>query len=286
MGLNNKKFKICYLSDLHIDKGLWNKDLFECILYKLKSKPPDIIIVLGDISSKIEFLDDVLKKLSYVCNNIIFVPGNHDIEAEKINGNLVSSSQKYYYLLDFICNKNKVIYLANKYFVLKDLIIVGTMGWFDYSFYTKNDFFIEKGNNLNKNIIWTDKQSLKRLNDIEINNIILFEFKKMLDFIKSKYKTAIYATHYVPFKESLDIYSACNNYHNIAFEGSTEMGNLIINDKLSCNKIVIHGHAHNNIVDKKINNIMIKSKVLGGEEDRIYKKPKLEVDNALGFLYI
>lgn len=283
--------KISYVSDLHVDGSSWNLQLTKKILNKLEVESCDVIIILGDISSKLVNINNILHDFSTIASKVIYVPGNHDIEVEKIKGITISSSEKYYYYLHEISKKNEVHYLANDYLELDDLIVYGCMGWCDYSFYStkilwKDLVEIHKRSQINKKIVWYEDHFNLIGSDPEIHQLQLNGFEDMLDSTHKTYQKGIYATHFVPFIESLDMYIGYHDFYGIAFEGSHKLGSLIKQHTNVKDKISIHGHAHNNNVSKRVNDIEVRTIVLGGEEIRKYGNVEKEVNNAIGEIII
>lgn len=285
--------RIAIIADLHIDHSEWNYDFMLAICRHLKDIKIDSILLLGDISNKIEDIDLVIGLFREIVETLIFIPGNHDIYKEQIKGFSVSSSEKLNYFLPRIAQKNNAIYLNNEILELGNINIYGLMGWFDYSYL--NSEWLNKNLDELREISFIKNQNfhfedIKEKDPIDYNLIIndkfLNEFRNLLKFNEYKAKdSSIFAVHFVPDINGLDIYSSCIGDVNIAFEGSYKYGKEI--EKLSSkNKILIHGHAHNNQVNYKGQHYSLLSKVLGGEEDRVYSSINQEIKNALTILNV
>ena len=95
--------KIAAISDLHV---LPNGDgeLLESIKQRVEEIAPDVFVIAGDISDRLDSLSDSLSQL-YVdsCTNL-YVAGNHDIWFEE--GKSPTSLEKYSKHVGETCTEN------------------------------------------------------------------------------------------------------------------------------------------------------------------------------------
>ncbi|ACI18716.1 metallophosphoesterase [Dictyoglomus thermophilum] len=239
--------RIFAVSDLHLDylrikKGLKvseERELLKTLLNVVLDKNIDIFIFAGDISAKIWEVELFLEVFSSFSGVKVFVPGNHDIWKE----GEITSDQKYYKILPKLCKEYGFAYLPFEPIKLNDLVIVGTMGWYDYSFgdsyYDKSDFDRgEYGGIKWREVYWGLARFCnngKILSNEEVYNLIYDEFKHHLLKIE-KGKDKIVVSHFIPFEEILFI----KNFFS-AYLGSKKFGEIILEHGI--NKVIC-GHEH------------------------------------------
>ncbi|WP_042352416.1 metallophosphoesterase [Bacillus massiliigorillae] len=224
---------IAVLSDLHLDmnSNFVGEDLLPILIETFVEKQPDLIVIAGDLSdhvtSTITMLDEIEK---HVKVKILFIPGNHDIWVR----NNESSWDSYKM---FEKHPSSII---NKPFVVNnEYVIIGDMGWFDYSLAAESSSMYEI---LSEKEDWGDhKYTNWNMDDGELNQVMLNQLEEQLRLNKDK--EVIFVTHFVPYKEYV---IRSNEYMNWdvynAFMGSVRMGELI--NRYANIKYAIFGHTH------------------------------------------
>ncbi|MEH6941692.1 metallophosphoesterase [Bacillus sp. JJ722] len=267
--------KIAVLSDIHLDmnSNFVGEDLLPILVETLIEKEPDLIVIAGDlsdhVSSTIQMLDEIEKSINV---KTLFIPGNHDIW---IRNN--ESSWDSYRAFARHCST-----LINKPYVVNDqYVIIGDMGWFDYSLAAEstslNEILAEKED-------WGDsKYSNWSMEDCELNGLMLRLLEDQL--LTYKDKEVIFVTHFVPFKEYV---IPSNQYMNWdvynAFMGSLRMGNLIYQHAHI--KYVIFGHTHERYPLKKNNTRTIICNPLGYIGERNVATFKRELEKSITILHV
>ena len=71
--------RIACVTDLHIDYGPRNRELLPYLAVAIEQAQPDVLVVAGDIATRLPMLGATLKALSCLAAKSLFVPGNHDI---------------------------------------------------------------------------------------------------------------------------------------------------------------------------------------------------------------
>lgn len=127
--------KLFAISDLH----LANKPNRDALL-NLPSYKNDWLILAGDIGEKSEYLRFALFILTTKFEQIIWVPGNHDLWTFPLNDKEPKGVDKYYQLVN-ICRSYKVLTPEDEYSKImlgdQQYIIVPTLTLYDYSFRPK-----------------------------------------------------------------------------------------------------------------------------------------------------
>ncbi|MFN3699220.1 MAG: metallophosphoesterase [Dictyoglomus sp.] len=270
--------RILALSDLHLDyirlrNGLGideEMEIVKILLEKISSENADIFIFAGDISAKLWEIELFFKGLKAFSGIKVFLPGNHDLWRE---GN-VSSDEKYYKKLPELCANYGFFYLPQGFLEINGLVIVGTTGWYDYSFgsdYYEEKIF-EKGEY--KGIRWREtywklidfNRNGMKLGNKEICELMLSQFRDNLVKV-SNYKDIIAVTHFLPFEELLSI----KNFFS-AYLGTKKLEEIILQHNI---KRVICGHEHRYGI-YNIKNIEIYKPTFGYLDDPKKVKEKIE----------
>ncbi|MDA3941456.1 MAG: metallophosphoesterase [Spirochaetia bacterium] len=228
--------KIGILSDIHVDINFTDKDVVTpAICRNIKKNSMDMVIIAGDVASDYKLilasLGEIEKQTNIPC---LYVPGNHDIWIENYPE---KTSWEIYELL-----KSYPHNLANgSYEINKDWVVIGDLGWYDFSFgdskYSFNDF----SNMKYEERIWQD--SIKAVwgeTPLDMHKYFINKLEKQL--IKYKARNVIIITHVLPIQNfTVQPPSPMWEYMN-AFLGSSEYGELIL--KYPNVKYAITGHVH------------------------------------------
>ena len=226
--------KLAIVSDLHLDmnSGFAESDLLPILVEELKKCEADTILIAGDICSdalsSIKAIDEIR---STVRSNLLFIPGNHDIWV-KDGGSSWDSYQRL---------ANHPACLVNRPYSLDDsTVIIGDMGWFDYSFLA-DDVSFSKMEETRED--WGDKKYTEwgRMDDPALTEYMLAKLDEQLR--KHTGQRIILAVHFIPYRAFLPKKSpymdwdVCN-----AFMGSEAIGQLL--DAHESIDYVIFGHTH------------------------------------------
>lgn len=228
--------KIGVLSDIHIDINFTDKDrVTPSIIKYVNEHSLDMMIISGDIASDFELtlgsLKEIEEKAKVPC---LFVPGNHDIWVENHTG---KTSWEIYELLKAYSHN-----LANgAYEIDKDWVVIGDLGWYDFSFGDKKYNFKDFCRMKYEERVWQD--SIKAVWDrstLEMHKYFLEKLEKQLSIYKDK--NAILVTHVLPIIDfTVQPPSPMWEYMN-AFLGSSEYGELVL--KYPNVKYAVSGHVH------------------------------------------
>jgi 3',5'-cyclic AMP phosphodiesterase CpdA len=128
----SQPLRIAVTADLHWGhhaRGIAaNRMLFDF----LKERPPELLILGGDVGSGAQFADCLTQLESLPCRKAL-VPGNHDIWVD--SGAEQDSLHRYETELPALSSQHGFHYLDHGPLVLReaDLAIVGSINWYDYS---------------------------------------------------------------------------------------------------------------------------------------------------------
>ena len=228
-----KNMKIAILSDVHLDmnSNYVGEDLLPVFVQYLKEKEPDLILIAGDISdhviSSLTILEAIEQRLGV---KTLFIPGNHDVWIKQ-NENSLTNYQT------FANHPSSLI--DTPYLLSNDYVIIGEMGWFDYTLVAPHIPFQKVKNTLTD---WGDhKYTNWGCDHVTLTQRMIEKVEKQL--LLHQDKKIIFATHFVPYREFLSVsnsYMDWNLYN--AFMGSSKLGDLL--NRHSNVEYVIFGHTH------------------------------------------
>ncbi len=245
--------KLAVVSDLHLDmnSGFAEADLLPLLIEELKKCEADSILIAGDICSDAHSSIKVIDKIrSAVRRNLLFIPGNHDIWV-KDGGSSWDSYQRL---------ASHPACLANRpYSLNENTVIIGDMGWFDYSFLADGVSF-SKMEEARKD--WGDNKYTEwgRMDDKAITEYMLAKLEEQLR--KYDGQKVILTVHFVPYRAFLPKKSPYMDWdlYN-AFMGSDAFGELL--DAHESIEYVIFGHTHDRHGIRKYRNKTIVCSPLG-----------------------
>ena len=97
---------------------------------RVEALAPDVLIVAGDVSSKLETLEAALAALGKAAPYLVFVAGNHDLWT--LPG-APSSRQRYESEIPAACARAGARAIGGEPFVIDGVVFCGVTGWYDYS---------------------------------------------------------------------------------------------------------------------------------------------------------
>ncbi len=188
--------KIAVISDLHIDINE-KFPVIDCLASYLKKHRADVLLVAGDICENAVYVKEAMEELEKQSGSrVLYVPGNHDMWSEHLEE--VSTDEIYQIYKEdprCLCDHPIVLKGENGPFV-----VIGDIGWYDYSFASKEYGFEELETMEHEGRIWQDR--LK--NQWTVDNKGCLE--QMLNHLEKQLKEyidypAVVVTHMLPIKE-------------------------------------------------------------------------------------
>jgi len=238
--------RIAAISDLHVLPDGSDRDLLESIKRRVKEVDPDVFVIAGDISDRLDILSDSLSQLNVDSCTNLYVAGNHDIWFE--DGESPSSVEKYSKYLGEVCSKNGFIHLPDHQFISGNTAFVGSIGWYDYSF-RKHELEIPIEHYEQKEYrgaVWYDLFKIDwGYRDIEATDLFNRKLEYDLSTLPENITQIVYVSHHLPFRE-LTIYKNRLpwDFHS-AFMGAQSTGKILENDGRVILSISGHSHIRN-----------------------------------------
>lgn len=260
--------KIAYLSDIHTDSKN-NLNFLESVILEIKKLNPDIFILAGDITHHLHILLKTLQLFDSIHCPKLVIPGNHDIWSTTE----LTSFDKHEKILPEIFAQFGWHWLPKNPFKMSKIAIVGTMGWYDYSFRHKkaNISITHYRSKRHGDFTWMDgvyanwQQNGKEWNDPEILDWVLKMAKNDITEV-ADFEKIIFISHHIPFENILYQHLPVTKYSFLrAYMGSEKIGELILQHPNI--KYVICGHRHISI-KQKIGKIQCYSNPMGYPRER------------------
>ena len=239
--------KIAAISDLHVLPD-GDRELLESIKQRVAEIAPDVFVIAGDISDRLDILSDSLSQL-YVdsCTNL-YVAGNHDIWFEE--GKSPTSLEKYSKYVGEIYTENGFKHLPDFPHIDGNTAFVGSIGWYDYSF-RKPELEIPLENYEQKEYrgaVWYDLFKIDwGYSDIEAVDLFNRKLEYDLSTLPENISKIVYVSHHLPF-QNLTIYKDRLpwDFHS-AFMGAQSTGRILEDDDRVILSISGHSHIRNKI---------------------------------------
>jgi len=263
--------KIGILSDLHVDIDHRQPDgIIQGLVETIKQQRVDLMIIAGDVANDYELTLQVLHALEDSTGvNCLFVPGNHDIWNEKHPDK--TSWDTYEALQKFPGNLS-----SGPYDLTKGWIAIGDIGWYDYSFgsrqYSTEDFdrMIINGR------LWQDKINADWVkSSLEMHHYFYHKLERQLQ--NHQDKKIVLVTHVLPLVDfTVQPADRIWNYLN-AFLGSKQYGRLALNYSVAYS---ICGHVHYRMQRRYENTLFICNCLNYANQWRDNDDPIVEVARA------
>jgi putative phosphoesterase len=249
---------VAAVSDIHVRSNGSDYELIHAIHNRVEKLAPDVFIIAGDISAKIDVLSDSLSKLAIDnCVNL-YIAGNHDIWFEQGEG--LSSLEKYSYTIGDICKKHGWIHLPDQPCVIDDIAFVGTLGWSDYSFRRTELHIPEEAYEQKqyKDAVWYDVFNVDwQFTDKEATDLFNRKIEYDLSTISNEVDGIVFVSHHLPFRE-LTMYKQRLPWDFFsAYMGAESTGKILLDDERVFLSISGHSHIRSKIVINGITAITV-----------------------------
>ncbi|MFQ5831576.1 MAG: metallophosphoesterase [Candidatus Thorarchaeota archaeon] len=235
--------RIAALSDLHVHPDQGDEFLLQEIHHRVQEISPDVLVIAGDVSSKLDILSDALSKLHIPNAANLFVSGNHDIWFEEKIG--LGSLEKYSRYIGDVCRENGFFHLPDAPHIEEDVAFIGSLGWYDYSF-RRTDMDIPEHAYEQKEYggsVWYDVLCVDwEFTDKEATDLFNQKLEYDLSVLPDSVSRVVYVSHHLPFRD-LTLYKNRLPWDFFsAFMGAASTGDILLNDGRVV--LTISGHSH------------------------------------------
>ncbi|MBU1238500.1 metallophosphoesterase [Myxococcota bacterium] len=119
--------RVAFISDLHLDH---NPGLLPLLEERLREVRASVFIIAGDMFSGMSRLEAALKRIRKCCENVLFLPGNHDLWVNETNA-LGNSRNIYENVMRRTVHRAGAHYLGMEPFFIDGIAVCGVTGWYD-----------------------------------------------------------------------------------------------------------------------------------------------------------
>ncbi len=225
--------KVAMISDIHVDVNS-SYDVVGSLVQCLKKHKPQLLVLAGDISGNIETTLSTVEAIESRSGvRVLFVPGNHDLWS----GDFALAPTEEIY--SRFCGDSHC--LCGRPFTIGNTVVIGDIGWYDYSFgspnYSRDEFSLMK----NKGRVWQDLlKNQWTADNIARNDFFLHRLEKQM-MMQQRDKHFLMVTHMVPIREMTVPNDREDWGYFNAFLGSEELGILY---KRYPVRYALFGHVH------------------------------------------
>jgi 3',5'-cyclic AMP phosphodiesterase CpdA len=238
--------RVALTSDLHVEH---HPDVIPLVAARVRELAPDVLIVAGDVSAKLETLEAALRALRQSAPRLVFVPGNHDLWCGREGR--PTSRERYEQAIPAACARAGCDALAAGPVTIGGVVFVGATGWYDYSLRSRALDSQVSDEDYRRGVLgllrWNDKAHVvwpgddgRALDDPAICAAQVALLEAQLREAGARPTVAV--THHLPFAELVTSKGELPWDFINAFMGSSRLGEALLagrNVKLAC-----CGHTH------------------------------------------
>lgn len=249
--------RVATVSDLHMDFRP-NRELFVHLAGAMLKGGADVVVVAGDISHHIEWIERTFASLKAFCEDVLFVPGNHDLWFDVPNAaadDQLDTWNRYTHQLRTVCEGAGVHYLPAAPWIRDGFGVSGTCGWYDYSLMLPKIRATVSEEALAKKrygkMGWSDARFIAFrdddgavMPDPAVSARMTEAFRAQLAELEADagVRDVLAVTHHLPFEEAAHRTGTLPWEYFNAFMGSTALGDTI--EAFSKVRWVVYGHTH------------------------------------------
>lgn len=272
--------RIASVSDLHTDFAE-NREAMIALSAEIHRRGADLVICAGDVSHKNDRIERALLALREVAPRVAYVPGNHDIWSSVPRAALnpaVNTWTRYREELRALCEGTGAHYLPAGPLVMGTTAIVGTCGWYDYSFlepWVREQ--LGEATIATKQygeMAWSDAfltafrdEDGRLMTDAEVAGIMNRELEAQLTEVEARADVTdvVAVTHHQPFRDVVFRTGSLPWEFFCAFMGNVGMGEVILRGKKV--RAAIYGHSHV-VAEHRVQGLRVFGTALGYPKER------------------
>lgn len=224
--------KAVFLSDIHVDI---NRDypVAEELARYAKDQNAHLVVIAGDVSEKQQETLETLDRIEQLAGaKVLFVPGNHDLWGPEGDPDQINA------IYDRYCQDEHC--LCGRDYVCGDKVIIGDVGWYDYSFGSGRYSFEEFEKMSLAGRTWQDSlRNAWTTDNLGRNQWMLSRLEARMAAYPDK--RLVMVTHMLPIKEFTVPQEMANWSYFNAFLGSRKLGELYHRYPV---EIAVCGHVH------------------------------------------
>jgi putative phosphoesterase len=232
--------EVAFTSDLHVDQ---NRGAADLLARALRERPPDVLILAGDVSHDLGLVEATLLRLRDAAPLRLYVPGNHELWCEDAQ----TSLDRYLVSIPRICRSAGWTPLHEDTAVAGDIAFVGETGWYDYSFRNRDldERIGEKDYRAKRygGLVWMDGVYCRWPwpGDEDVLGFMAGRLRRKLRETRAGRVVAV--THFVPFRELVTVRGRIPWDYMNAFMGAEALGQALCDDGRVVRAVCGHTHV-------------------------------------------
>jgi predicted phosphohydrolase len=260
--------KIIATADLHYE---WREDaraLVRQLAREVCAEGADLLAIAGDtFAFRAAILDEALALFDDFRGAKVLVAGNHDLWTEDGDSLVILND-----VIPRIARAHGFVPLCQEPLVLGSLGVVGTIGWYDYSFRPQHldvplrfyehktapgyaaatepwRFLLEPPNDpvppelLRIGAQWQDVRYVRLgMSDVEFTRDRVERLRTHLAQVRDRVETIVAVLHHLPFREAVIVKPAPGWQFASAFQGAQVFGDLLAAEPKV--RLALYGHTH------------------------------------------
>lgn len=119
--------RLVLTSDLHVDH---HPEVVPLVVERARALAPDVLVVAGDVSSRLSTLEAALAGLRAAAPHLVFVAGNHDLWTQP---GAPTSRTRYEEEIPAACDRAGGRAVGREPIDIDGVVFCGVTGWYDYS---------------------------------------------------------------------------------------------------------------------------------------------------------
>ena len=178
-------------SDLHVD---YQQNFAHLVQVSASDHQNDTLLLAGDLTDKLALLEKSLGLLNDKFQNVVFVPGNHELWIS--NQACANSLQKLAQVLQ-LCIELEIHITPLS---IDDLLIVPLLSWYMQPEQGEHSLYLPKATEKKRKLQWADDHWIKWPADMQMNPAHYFYSQNKLPKVAAG-KTVITMSHFLPRQE-------------------------------------------------------------------------------------
>lgn len=272
--------RIASISDLHVDHAA-NRGALAKLAAEVRRRGADLLIVAGDVSHDDQQIEETLRSLGEAAPRVAYLPGNHDLWSpvpEPRAREDVDTWERYRDHLRRIAERAGAHYVPARPLLLGPVALVGTCGWYDYSF-VEDWVRAELGDAALAEkklgpMSWLDGvmtafrgPDRALVDDATVARQMEAELSAQLAEVEARAEIehVVVATHHQPFREVVFRTGTLPWEYFCAFMGSVGLGDVIRSGRKV--RAAVYGHSHI-VGDQMIGGLRVFGTALGYPRER------------------
>lgn len=287
---------IASVSDIHTDFPE-NRALIPRLAAEIYRRGARVIVLAGDVSHRDERIERALRAFGELGARVVYVPGNHDLWFKVENAperTDLDTWHRYHHALRHLAESTGAHYLPSAPFCVGDVALVGSCGWYDYSFVPDAiRAALDPADFTKKRLegwMWSDARFIAfrdpqhaLMADAEVARRMEAELAAQIRQVDGDgaVRHVVAVTHHQAFSASVRRTGTLPWEFFNAFMGSEALGETILSSPKM--RVAIYGHTHT-VGEHQVAGLRVFGTPLGYPRERVGLSPEEVVRTRIGWI--